>query len=74
MKTRQVTISTENLDLHYEDDLTIDLIEDYVLEDLEIPMEYIKSLEVHDNCVDIKIDFTESHQSDDWFVNLQRVA
>ena len=74
MKTRQITISTESLNLNYEDDLTIDLIEDYVLEELEVPTEYIKSLNIHDNYVDIKLDFTQSHESDDWFVNLQRVA
>ena len=74
MKTRQITISTEDLDLNYEDDLIIDLVEDYVLEDLEVPTEYIKSLNIHDNCVDIKLDFTQNHDSDDWYVNLQRVA
>lgn len=75
MKAREITIDTDNLDLSYDSTLTIDLVEDYVIEDLEVPSNCIKSLKLHDgHYVDIKLNSQESYFNDDWYVNLQRVS
>ena len=52
----------------------MNLIEEYVLEDLEVPIECIKSLKVYDNYVDIKLSTHLRYFNDDWYVNLQRVC
>jgi len=74
MKTREFKIYTDYLNLDYDDNLNMNLIEEYLLEDLEVPQECIKSLKVHDNYVDIKLSTNHRYFNDDWYVNLQRVG
>ncbi len=74
MKAREITIDTDNLDLNYDSALTIDLVKDYVIEDLEVPRSCIKSFELHGHYVDIKLNSQKSFFNDDWYVNLQRVS
>ena len=74
MKTREFTIQAKSLDIEYNYDLTRNLIEEYVYEDLEVPLEYIESLEIHDEHVNIKLSKTRKYFNDDWYVNLQRVG
>lgn len=72
MKTREFNIKTTNLDLEYE--LNLELIEEYIVEDLEVPQDYIESLEITNKYVHIKLAQTRVYFNDDWYVNLQRVA
>ena len=74
MKTREFTINTESLELDYDKNLNMNLIEDYVFEDLEVPYECIESLNVYDEYVNIKLSPTKRYFNDDWYVNLQRVG
>lgn len=74
MKTREFIITTDNLDLDYVTDLSIDVLEEYVTEDLEVPEDCIESLNIYDNYVNIKLNPTKRYFNDDWYVNLQRVS
>ena len=74
MKTREFTIQTDNLELDYDHDLNINLIEEYFIEDLEVPQECIESLKVYDDYVNIKLSANQRYFNDDWYVNLQRVG
>ncbi|EDZ63444.1 hypothetical protein SMGD1_1913 [Sulfurimonas gotlandica GD1] len=74
MKSREFKIHIDYLNLDYDDNLNMNLIEEYVIEDLEVPQDCIKSLEVYDNYVDIKLTANQRYFNDDWYVNLQRVV
>ena len=74
MKTREFTISTDYLELDYDMDLNKNLIEDYIFEDLEVPYEYVESMNINDKHVKIKLSPTRLYFNDDWYVNLQRVG
>ncbi|MEA3330858.1 MAG: hypothetical protein U9Q29_04110 [Campylobacterota bacterium] len=74
MKTREFTIRTDNLELDYDSHLNMELIEDYIVEDLEVPHDCIDSLNIYDTHVNIKLSPTKRYFNDDWYVNLQRVA
>ncbi len=74
MKTREFVIKTKNLEIEYDDSLTVDLIQEYVFEELEVPAEYIESMSVTSNRVNIKLSKEKRYFNDDWYVNLQRVA
>jgi hypothetical protein len=75
MKTRQITINTDDLNLNYDDEsLTIELVKDYIVEDLDVPSEYIKSLNLHEHCIDINLNYTKNYLNDDWYVNIMRIA
>jgi hypothetical protein len=74
MKTREFKIHTDYLNLDYDDNLNKNLIEEYVMEDLEVPQDCIESLKVYDDYVDIKLSNTQRYFNDDWYVNLQRVG
>jgi len=69
MKTREFTINTADLEMHY-----VNMIEEYIIEDLEIPQDYIESLKIDDDQVNIKLSNTRKYFNDDWYVNLQRVS
>lgn len=74
MKTREFTINTESLELEYDTNLNMNLIEDYLFEDLEVPYECIESLNICNEYVNIKLTQTKKYFNDDWYVNLQRVG
>ncbi len=74
MKTREFTINTDYLELDYDTDLNKNLIEDYVFQDLEVPHEYIESMSISHEYVNIKLAPTKLYFNDDWYVNLQRVG
>jgi hypothetical protein len=74
MKTREFKIHTDYLDLDYDYNLNKNLVEEYVIEDLEVPQDCIESLKVYDDYVDIKLSNTQRYFNDDWYVNLQRVC
>jgi hypothetical protein len=74
MKSREFIISTETLAVDYEYLLETNMLEEYVLEELEVPREYIKSLEISDELLNIKLAQGRNYFNDDWYVNLQRVS
>jgi hypothetical protein len=75
MKTRQITLDTDDLNLNYEkESLIIELVEDYIIEDLDVPSEYIESLNLREHYVDINLNNTKSYLNDDWYVNINRIA
>jgi|GEM_PF-1445246 len=73
-KSREFVISTETLALEFDYLLEANMLEEYVLEELEIPQECIKSLKVSHECVNIKLAHSRDYFNDDWYVNLQRVS
>lgn len=73
MKTREFNMHIENFNLFYEDEVNKDLIEEYVVEDLEVPQEFIESLKINDDYVNIQITNKVRFFNEDWYVNLQRV-
>lgn len=52
----------------------MELIEEYLLEELEVPKEYLHSFKLSENHVDIKLTPRIKYFNDDWYVNLQRVG
>jgi hypothetical protein len=74
MKSREFIISTDTLEVEYEYLLETNMLEEYVLEELEVPREYIKSLEISDDLLNIKLAHGRNYFNDDWYVNLQRVS
>lgn len=74
MKTREFIINKEGFDIDYDGELTELIVEDYIYEDLEIPEHYIKSLQIADDYVNIKLQNSRQYFNDDWYVNLQRVG
>ena len=74
MKTREFTIKTANFDIDCNSDLEMNLIEDFLYEDLEVPQECVESLKIYDKYVNIKLSPTVRFFNDDWYVNLQRVG
>ena len=74
MKTREFILVTKNLDLEYSEELNNHLIEEYITNDLEVPIECIESLNISKKQVNIKLSKSKRYFNDDWYVNLQRVA
>lgn len=74
MKSREFIIRTDELEIAYDYSLSANLLEEYVLEELEIPQEYIKSLETYEDQINIKLSQGRGYFNDDWYVNLQRVS
>lgn len=73
-KSREFVISTENLEVEYEYLLSANMLEEYVYEELEVPKEYIDSLEISEERLNIKLSSGRAYFNDDWYVNLQRVS
>ena len=74
MKSREFKLSSDVVNLDYEYLLSANMLEEYVLEELEIPKEYVKSLEIDEDMLSIKLTHGRSYFNDDWYVNLQRVS
>ena len=74
MKSREFNIATETLELKYDTDVSMDLIEEFIEEDLEVPREFIESFNIRDTYVNIKLSHSREYFNDDWYVNLQRVS
>lgn len=74
MKKREFKISTHKSGLLDFNDLDLDIVEEYLIEDLEVPTECIDSLELLDESVHIVLTHDQFYFNDDWYVNLQRVA
>ena len=74
MKTREFIIKTESLELDYDCKLNNNLIEEYIFEDLEVPLECIESMNIANDYVNIKLSSSKRYFNDDWYVNLQRVG
>ena len=74
MKTREFTIYKEAVDIDVDSEHMQLIVEDYIYDDLEIPQECIRSLQIFDEYVNIKLQNTGHYFNDDWYVNLQRVG
>ncbi|MEA1891869.1 MAG: hypothetical protein U9N33_04065 [Campylobacterota bacterium] len=74
MKSREFIIYKESFDLGCESELSIYATEDYLYEELEIPAEYIESLKISNEVVNLKLANSREYFNDDWYVNLQRVS
>ncbi len=75
-KPREFTIKTDVLDIdaEYDTHLYMELIEEFLLEELEVPVEYLESFRLCDDYIDIKLSPKIRYFNDDWYVNLQRVG
>jgi len=75
-KIREFTIKTNTIDIDAEYDFALysEMIEEYLLEDLEVPYEYLESFKIHDDFINIKLSPAKKYFNDDWYVNLQRVG
>ena len=75
MKLREFNIKTENLELGYaQSDLNIEIVEEYFSQDLDIPLEYIKKLEILQDHLYVKLTDSVRYFNEDWYVNMQRIA
>jgi hypothetical protein len=74
MKTREFTIKIQNLEFAYDYTLSQNMLQEYIIEDLEIPKEYIKHININNEYLKIKLSPGRQYFNDDWYVNLQRVA
>jgi len=57
------------LDISDKDD-----IENYCVQELEVPQELIKNLHFYNNAFEINLINSRSYYRDDWYINLQRCA
>ena len=73
-KSREFVIDTESLEIEYAYLLEANMLEEYVLEALEIPQEYLASCKVTHEKLNIKLSHGRHYFNDDWYVNLQRVS
>ena len=73
-KSREFTLKADDLEVEYEYLLGANLLEEFLLEELEIPKEYIKSYEIDEETLNIKLTHGRAYFNDDWYVNLQRVS
>ena len=74
MKTREFIIPIQELDLYYNSDINLNIVQEYIHEDLEIPEECVHSLKISDEYVNVKLAKNLKYFNDDWYVNLQRVG
>ena len=74
MKTREFIISIQELDLCYNSDITLNIVEEYIHEDLEIPEECVDSFNISTEYVNVKLAKNSKYFNDDWYVNLHRVG
>ncbi len=74
MKRREFNISRQSAELDIINDLDMDVVEEYITEDLEVPPDCIYSFELLDAHVNIKLSTESFYFNDDWYINLQRVA
>ena len=73
-KSREFTLKADDLEVEYEYLIGANLLEEFLLEELEIPKEYIKSYEIDEEILSIKLTHGRAYFNDDWYVNLQRVS
>ena len=74
MKAREFIIDKEKFEFEFGCELSQDSELEYLLDDLDIPFQYIKSFEIYNDLVDIKLVANTLYFNDDWYVNLQRVS
>ncbi len=75
MKLREFNIKTENLELGYaQSDLNLDIVEEYLCQELDVPQEYIKKLELLRDSLYVKLIDSARYFNEDWYVNMQRIA
>lgn len=74
MKTREFTISAQNLEFDYDFTMASNILQEFIIEDLEIPQECLKSFDIDDENFKIKLSPGRRYFNDDWYVNLQRVS
>jgi len=73
-KSREFTISTDCLLIEYDYLLAANLLEEYIFEELEIPEDCLKSFNINEDALNIKLSQGRHYFNDDWYVNLQRVS
>jgi len=74
MKTREFTIKTAKLEYDYDFAISANILKEYIIEDLEIPQECLKSFDIDNESLKIKLSPGRQYFNDDWYVNLQRVS
>jgi len=75
MKLREFNIRTEKLELGYaQSDLNLEMIEEHLCEELDIPLEYINKLEILKDSLYVKLTDSVRYFNEDWYVNMQRIA
>ena len=76
MKMREFSIETEKLEYlgYSQDELSLNIIEDHLYHELDVPQEYIKNLELTPNSLNIKLVDKVRYFNEDWYVNIQRIA
>lgn len=76
MKMREFSIQTEKLEhLGYsKDELSLNVLEEHLYYELDVPQEYIKKLELTPNGLKIKLVDQGRYFNEDWYVNIQRIA
>lgn len=76
MKMREFTIQTDKLEYlgYTKEELTLNIVEEHLCEELEVPEEYIKDLDLDDQYLSIKLIDKVRFFNEDWYVNIQRIA
>ncbi len=76
MKMREFSIETEKLEYlgYTEEELTLNVLEDHLFNELDVPQEYIKKIELTSNRLNIKLIDKVRYFNEDWYVNIQRIA
>lgn len=76
MKMREFSIQTDKLDYlgYTQEELSLNLIEEHLYQELDVPEEYIKNLELTESQIHIQLIDNVRYFNEDWYVNIQRIA
>ncbi|WP_304545596.1 hypothetical protein [Sulfurimonas microaerophilic] len=76
MKMREFSIKTDKLEYlgYTQEELSLGVIEEHLFEELDVPEEYIKNLELTDDKIYIKLIDKVRYFNEDWYVSIQRIA
>lgn len=76
MKMREFSIQTKKLEYlgYTKEELSLNVIEDHLYNELDVPQEYIKNIELTENTLYIKLIDKVRYFNEDWYVNIQRIA
>lgn len=73
---REFSIKTDKLEYlgYAQEELSLGVIEEHLFEELDVPEEYIKNLELTDDKIYIKLIDKVRYFNEDWYVSIQRIA
>ena len=74
LKAREFKLTTKFLEYDFSTEIDQEIVEEYLFEDLEIPCDCVKKLDISNKYINITLNKNIRYFNEDWYVNLQRVG